>query len=124
MAKTVADAVLDAAHAEQALGNQQIVCAGEPSDRADALVRALAAVAMTPGLGNGDYTVANGDVSGRKVVHTAKSGVSITADGTADHVAIIDATRLLRVTTATPQALTSGGTVSIPAWDAEIEDPT
>lgn len=123
MAKKVDDAVLDAAHAEQALGNQQLVCAGEPADRADALARALAAVSMTPGLGNGDYTALPGDVSGRKIQHTAKSSISITATGTADHIAIIDATRLLRTTTATPQPLTAGGTVSIPSWKAEIEAP-
>lgn len=124
MAKAVADRVLDAAWTDVATGNQMIVTSGQPTDRANALALALASVAMTPGLGSGDYTAANGDVSGRKVTMTAKPNVPITASGTADHVCIINSTDLLYVTTATAQALTNGGTVSIPAWKAEIADPT
>jgi hypothetical protein len=48
----------------------------------------------------------------------------VDTSGTATHVALCDATRLLYVTTCTSQALTSGNTVNIPAWDIEIADPT
>jgi hypothetical protein len=71
-----------------------------------------------------DYTVANGDTSGRKITTAAKSGVSVTASGTATHVSLDDGTTLLYVTTCTSQSLTSGNTVNIPAWKVEIADPT
>jgi hypothetical protein len=44
--------------------------------------------------------------------------------GTATHVALVDGTRPLYVTTCTSQALTSGNTVNFPVWDIEIADPT
>jgi hypothetical protein len=83
----------------------------------------LASVALTP---DTDFTKANGDTSGRKVTVAAKSGVSVTASGTATHIAIARSTdsTLRYVTTCTSQALTSGNTVNIPAWKIEVADPT
>ena len=77
-------------------------------------------------LAGGDFTKANGDVSGRKTTLAAKTGLSIHTSGTADHVATIDdvTKTLLDVTTVTAQALTSGGTVDTGAWDHEIQDAT
>ena len=122
MAKSVHNDVLDAAHDETALADIMTVCSAEPTTRTEAITTfKLADVAMTPGT---DYTKADGDVSGRKVTVAAKSAVPIDSSGTATHVALCDATRLLRVTTCTSQALTSGGTVDIPAHKYEIADPT
>ena len=70
-----------------------------------------------------DFTKANGDVSGRKLTVAQQASMSISASGTATHVVIDDGTDFY-VTTCTSQALTSGGTVTVPAWDIEIADPT
>ena len=124
MAKSVHNDVLDASHDETATANLQTACSAEPTTRTEAVTTfALADVAMTAGAGN-DYTIADGDTSGRKVTTAAKNGVLVDTTGTATHIALVDGTRLLRVTTCTSQALTAGNTVNFPAWKAEIADPT
>lgn len=101
--------------------NQQLICNAMPSDRADALSKALAAVAMA-GI---DFTIANGDAGGRKCTVTAKSGVSVTVTGTSAVAALIDGTRLLVVTDETTgQTLTAGNTVNIPTWKITFNDPS
>lgn len=121
MAKTVHDDVLDGAFDVLDQADLMTVCAGQPTTRTEAITTfKLADIAMTP---NTDYTKANGTVSGRKVTVAAKSGVTVDTSGTADHVALVDATRLLYVTTCTSQALTAANTVNFPAWAVELEDP-
>ena len=123
MAKSVHDDVLDGAFDVLDQANLMIACSAQPTSRTEAVTTyALADVAMTV---NTDYTKANGDVSGRKVTVAAKSTVLIDVSGTATHVALVDGTRLLYVTTCTTQALTANGTntVNFPAWDIEIADP-
>jgi hypothetical protein len=103
--------------------DKMTVCNAQPTTYAEANATfALADVAMTP---DTDFTKANGDTSGRKVTVAAKSGVTVDTSGTATHVALIRTTdsSLRYVTTVTSQALTSGNTVNIPAWDIEIADP-
>jgi len=120
MAKATPDAILDAiADAIKAAVTQEVVCSAEPANFAGIAGVTLA----TSTFATGDMTKANGDVSGRKVAQTAKSAVSITASGTATHVVLASASVLLYVTTCTSQALTSGGTVTIPTWKIEIADP-
>ena len=122
MAKTVHDDVLDGAFDILDQADLMTVCNAQPTTRTEAITTfKLADVAMTP---NTDYTKSNGDTDGRKVRMAAKSAVPIDTSGTALFVALVDATRLLYVTTCTSQALTSGGTVDIPVWDVEIADPT
>jgi len=121
MAKVTHNDVMDAALNEIATSTNQYVCSAQPTTLLEATTTYnLATQAMV----GGDYTNADGDVSGRKVTVAAKAGVSITTTGTATHIALCDATTVLDVTTCTTQALTSGGTVDIPAWDHEIADPT
>lgn len=122
MAKSVHNDVLDGAFNILNDGDLMTVCSSEPTTRTEAVTTfKLADVAMTPGT---DYTISDGDTNGRKVRMAAKSAVPIDTSGTATHVAIVDGTRLLYVTTCTSQALTSGGTVDFPVWDVEIADPT
>lgn len=122
MAKSVHDDVLDGAFDVLDQADLMTVCSAEPTTRTEAITTfKLADVAMTP---NTDYTKANGTVSGRKVTVAAKSGVTVDSTGTATHVALVDATRLLYVTTCTSQALTAANTVNFPAWAVEIADPT
>lgn len=124
MAKAVSNDVLDAALAEVATATRLVVCSAEPANFAGIAAVALADVALTAGNGNGDFTIADGDASGRKVTVTQQSAVPIDSTGTATHVVLDDGVTLLYVTTCTSQALTSGGTVTVPAWDVEIADPT
>lgn len=122
MAKTVHDTVLDGAFQVLDAGNLLTACNAEPTTRTEAITTfKLADVALTPVT---DFTIANGDTSGRKVTIAAKSSVPVDTSGTATHVAITDASNLLYVTTCTSQALTSGNTVNFPAWKVEIADPT
>jgi hypothetical protein len=125
MAKAVPDAVLDKTLDEIATATRMVACSAQPTTYTEAnATYALADVTMA----GGDFTKANGDSSGRKVTMAAKSGVLIDTSGTANHVALVrvaDST-LLYVTTCTSQALTANGsnTVTFPAWDIEIGDPT
>jgi hypothetical protein len=122
MAKTLDDTVLDGALNIFDNGNVMTACSTQPTTRTEAVTTyMLASTAVTAGT---DYTIANGDTSGRKATVAAKNGVSVTNSGTALFVAICDATTLLAVTTCTSQALTSGNTVNFPAWKLEIADPT
>lgn len=120
MAKSVHDTVLDGALNIIDNATRMVVCSAEPANFAGIAAVALADVVMA----GGDFTDANGDISGRKVTVAAKSAVPVDASGTATHVSLDDGTTLLYVTTCTSQALTSGNTVNIPAWDIEFADPT
>ena len=103
--------------------NKMVVCSSQPTTYAEAnATYMLANVAMA----SGDFTLAAGDTSGRKITSGAKSGVSVTNSGTATHVAWIDSTnsKLYIVTTCTSQAINTGGTVDFPAWKYEINQPT
>jgi len=112
------DAMIDGGLDKIATCTTLTICAGQPTSYADIAAKALASTPLTAS----DFTKANGDTSGRKVTIAAKSGISITATGTADHVVIDDGVDYV-VTTATAQALTAGGTVSTPAWKDEVADP-
>jgi len=122
MSKFAPDATLDAMLDYIAGSNVMVACSSQPSVYGDLAAAALADVAMA----SGDFTKANGDVSGRKLTMGAKNSVSVDSSGTATHVALADtATSTLRyVTTCTSQALTSGNTVNFPAWKIEVGDPT
>jgi hypothetical protein len=125
MGKAIADAVFDAALAKLATSVNQTVCTDEPANFAGIAAVDLATSTLVAGHGNGDWTIANGSVSGRKASVDSRSGVSIFASGEADHIAYDDGSALLGVTTCTAQALTSGGTVTVPAHTPlEITDPT
>lgn len=124
MAKFAPDSTLDALLAEIATATRLVVCSGQPANFAGIAAVALADVVMTAGLGGGDYTAANGDTNGRKVTVAQQASIPIDTTGTATHISLDDGTDLIYVTTCTSQALTSGGTVTVPAWDVEIADPT
>lgn len=125
MAKSASDAVLDGSLDITATGTILTVCSAQPTTRTEAVTTyALADVVLTAGDGNGDFTIANGDTSGRKVTVAQQASIPIDTSGTATHVAICDGTNLLIVTTCTSQVLTGGGTVTVPAFDQEIADPT
>lgn len=116
--------VLDASHAEFAETTRISVCSAQPANFAGIAAVLLAEVAVTPGLGNGDFTVANGDVSGRKVTVAAQPNMPVTASGTGTHAVYDDGSRLLRATDlSAPIPLTDGGTVSLAQHDVELRAP-
>lgn len=124
MAKAIPDAVLDVLLEEIATATRVVVCSGQPANFAGIAAVALADVTVTPGAGNGDFTIGNGDVSGRKLTLAQQADVDIDTSGTATHISFDDGSVLLAVTTCTSQALTDTGTVTIPAFDIEVGDPT
>ena len=121
MAKFASDAVLDALLDKVATGTILTVCSAQPTTRTEAVTTfKLADVTVD----SGDFTKANGDVSGRKVTVAQQANVPVDSTGTATHVAICDGSTLLYVTTCTSQGLTSGNTLTVPAWDIEVADPS
>lgn len=99
-------------------------CSQQPADYTDAnSTYALGNVTVS----STDFTVANGDTSGRKITMQQKTGGTGTADGTATHLAFLDVTntKLLHVITCTSQSVANGGSLTFNAVDLwEIADPT
>jgi hypothetical protein len=96
------------------------VCKGDPDTRAKAYTSSkLADIAVS----DSDMTIAASG-TGRKVTMGAQNSVSVDANGSAEAICIVDATRLLLKTTCTKQALTSGNKVNIPAFKLAISQPT
>ena len=120
MAKSIPDAIIDLMLAVPE-GTNIHVCSAEPTTFTEATATFNLASDSV-----GSYTKANGDASGRKNTQAGTTGTSITNTGTATHVAITTTSGsvLELVTTATSQALTSGGTVDIGSFKHEIPDPT
>lgn len=122
MGKSTHNDVFDAAHNYVKDNCTKItLCSQEPTTFAEAnATYALADVTVD----SSDFTIADGDVSGRKLTVAAQSGVTVDTSGTSNHVALLDVanSKLLRVTTHTAQALTSGNTADIAAFDFELED--
>ncbi len=135
MAKHTDPYVLDGAASRIAEATALHLCAGQPATYAEATTapatgKSLGSIAMTPGIGTAgsDYSLANGDTSGRKVTVAAQTGIGVATSGTADHVALVNTTtgqeRLLHVTTMPAQAVTAGNTANTAAWDAEFNAVT
>ena len=118
MAKWQLDAMLDAALAYISSNVLELyVCSAQPANYAG-----IAAVALT-GAAIPTFTgPADGDTNGRKLTIDEEADITITSSDDATHVVLASATVLIYVTTCTLQALTSGGTVTVPAWDIEIAD--
>lgn len=120
MAKFAQTSVLDALLDKVATGVTYTVCSTQPTTYAEATTTYTLASVTTTGA---DFTKAVGSPNGRQVTVASKSAVSVTASGTAAHLAICDGTTLLYVTTVTSQALTSGNTVTIPSWTITVPSP-
>ena len=122
MAKSATDAVLDGSlDIIQQTAKRMFVCttAALTNYTEASATYMLAQETLT----SADFTIGPGDSSGRKVAVTAQSSVSISVTGTAGQVAICTTEALLIVTNCTTQALTTGGTVTIPTFDYESAAP-
>lgn len=103
-------------------GDRLDLCSQEPTSYTEAT--------STYSLGNQTTitigTIADGDVSGRKVTVSATTGGSIGTTGTATHYAISDTTgtQLLAAgELTTSQQVVSGNSFTTEAFDIEIPDP-
>ena len=103
-------------------GDRLDLCSQEPTSYTEAT--------STYSLGNKTAitigTIADGDVSGRKVTISATTGGTIGSTGTATHYAISDTTgtQLLAAgELTTSQQVVSGNTFTTEAFDIEIPDP-
>ena len=104
MAKWANDSMMDAALSYVDDATLLTVCSAQPTTYAEASATyKLADVVLTAGAGNGDFTLANGDSSGRKLTVAQQSNMDIDSSGTATHVAlcISGSSTLLYVTTCT-----------------------
>lgn len=122
MGKSVHNDVLDDALDRVATATRLDVCSdvGTPID----LTNTLANITLTAGDGNGDYVIGAGDADGRKIAVAEQADISITDTGTALHIVLSLGGTILLTTTCTSQALTAGGTVTVPTFDYELADPT
>lgn len=119
MAKVVSDGFMDGG-LDDYIGSVTLsVCTAEPANQAAIAGLALATHTLT----GGDWSKADGDTSGRKATMAQQADISVTTTGTATHIAVDDGTDFA-ATTCTSTALTSGGTVTVNAFDREIQDPT
>jgi hypothetical protein len=88
----------------------------------------LAVTTLTTGAGSTSFTIANGDVSGRKITISAQSSIAVASTGVAQQICLyttIGTTALLYKTDATTPALAStANKVTIPAWKIEFRDAT
>jgi hypothetical protein len=124
MSKSVHNDVLDAALDHISTNCDKLtICSQAPTTYAEANATYALGSKTSPSFGAN----ADGDTSGRKKPVSAISDGSVTADGTANHIALIDtgSSVLLYVTEiTTPQVVSNGNTFTLTEWDVEIEDPT
>ncbi len=125
MAAVVHDDVFDAALDKIATATQVSVGTGaKPSVYAASYTGELGTYTLTAGDGMGDWTIANGDTSGRKITCGAQSGSNGTATGTADWLAYDDGVTLLITIDGDGDTINSGSPFNISAVDVlELRDP-
>lgn len=122
MAKYMPDAIIDLMLDVIGAATELCICSTQPTTYAEAHTTYMLAAHVLAG---GDFSKANGDTSGRKLILAAQNGFSVTNDGNAQHYAltITGSSALLLVGTLTAQQVYSGNTVNFPATDVdEIRD--
>ena len=124
MGKLVHDDVLDAALNYVKNNSTRIcVCSTQPTTYTQAITTYKLAIKT---ISASDFTGPADDTSGRKLTTVQHTGITVDTTGDAQHIALCDSanSKLLYVTTCTTQTLTSGNTVTIPAWKISIADPS
>jgi len=117
MAKYINDLVMDAALS--LISGSAVfaaVCSAQPADVAGVGTYGLGTVGFT------DWTLDDGDTSGRKIT-AGGATIVVGTSGTIDHIAFYDVDTLYAVGTIAPTAVTASGTVITAAFDVdEIRD--
>jgi hypothetical protein len=118
MTKSISHDALDAAFAYIASrADTLVLCSGAPDTAREAVTpvtsggRMICASALIAGLGNGDFAVAAGVKSGRRLVVGAQEGLAVAVSGVADHLALVNSAgnEVLLVTALTKvQSLNAG----------------
>jgi hypothetical protein len=128
MAKWSNDTVMDTALSALRENVKQIaVCEGQPAGYDSAVTQGAQMLALTAVSGASFAALADGDTNGRKMTVNQHSGLTVSATGGGNHIALLSsaaASTLWYVTTATSQSLTSGNSLTINSWDIEIADPS
>jgi len=120
MGKTVNDIVLDAPlNLVKTTGVLLTVCSAQPTNYEDAT--GLYMIAQIP-MAQTDYTITDGDISGRKAVVATKVGVTTNA-GISNHLAICSDTLVLYTDTCAPKEFTAGEPIVVNSWKIEFGDP-
>lgn len=97
------------------------ICSSEPANYAG-----IAAVSLGTKSSPTISTPTDGDASGRKITVSAIADGTVTATGTATHQVLADTSNTrLKASQAlsSSQAVTSGNTFTLTAWDIELPDP-
>jgi hypothetical protein len=122
MAKYMPDAVIDSMLDILGAATRLCICSTQPTTYTEAETTYKLAIHTLTG---GDFSKANGDTSGRKLILAAQNGISVDADGVAAHYAltVAGATLLLVGTISPTQQVYIGNQVNFPATDVdEIRD--
>ena len=113
------------------LGDQMNVCYQAPTSYTEAVVESgtgfsIGVKTLTLSEGQGTYTSADGDSSGRKVTVAQQTSITMSYDANANHIAIVSTANsaLLIVTSLTSQAVVAGNSATVSAFDLEVRDPT
>lgn len=129
MAKYLNDDVLDALlNAIKNNGTRLSLCEGEPSSYAEATTLkgsgGKAVVVLTISSANFSGP-SDGDSSGRKLVKSEQTGVTISEAGTVTYLAVCDSatSKILLITTTGSKAVTAGQSVTISEFKIEVADP-
>jgi hypothetical protein len=122
MSKVAPDATIDGGLTYIDGSDGLFVCSTEPTTYAQASTDYMLATQV---LASSDITIAD-DANGRSATIGAFTAVPVMNSGTALHIALGTAagTTLRYITSCTSQALVAGGTVDIPSWKVNIQDPT
>ena len=126
MGKKIPDEVIDMALEDIANNGDKLdLCSAEPADYAGISAVSLGQVSLTLGDGNGDYTIGDGDVSGRKL-NVAAQTVTGSGTGTATHAVISDSinSKIKAITTCNIPVVDTED-IPVNAFDVwEIRDPS
>lgn len=119
------DAALDGTLAIIATCTRVSICTAQPANFAGIAAVSVGNYTLTAGNGNGDWTIANGDTSGRKITLGAQSGNNGTGTGAANFLAFDDGSTLHWTIAGDGDTVNSGSPVNISAVKvAELADPT
>lgn len=116
--KLVPDAIIDLMLGQVSAATRLFICSDGVVDYEDASVtNMLAEHTLTAG----DFSITNGDTSGRKLTLAAQNGFAVTNSGTAVMyvLAIAATSTIVLVGTLTSQALVAENLVNFPATDVE-----
>jgi hypothetical protein len=123
MAKFQIDYMMDAAFVwfQQTVTRVSIATA-QPTNYTDWGTYSVGTLAIA----SANFTIGNGDTSGRKVTTTTPATITVGTSGTVNHIAFVGTSgsgTLLFVGTCAPTSVTASGTVILSAWDLdEITD--